>query len=574
MPSAAARAGAPSPPPSTAAPPPARSSSPRPGPAPRRAGVRAAAGPAAAAIRAPRRRLARRTSPKTPLPAVTSWTIERTRTGRSFTNSPAAAGWRRIAGDRVACATSERSRDRSGNVIDEGAASWPTEARCSARAAVPSRPAQRGREAPSSRTRRSCWPRCSPPDASALERAGTEVHAVGPRQPGRDGAALGPAQRASPLGPGAQLAGPPRGGRDPRAGATGAERLTELTGLPLDPYFAAPKMTWLRRSEGSRGVDHDDRRVAQPAPGRRLRDRRGDGVAHPAARPARPRHWSPEACAAFGLDAELQPQIVDCAAPVGETSAFGRAAPADRPGRGSAGGAARAVVLRSRGGEVHVRHRRLHPRQRRRAAAALGRSGLAACVAWRLRGASHLLPRRPGPQRRIGASTGSTRVGLIGDRRRARPAAPTRRSRRRCHAAPPPPSSTTTRLAGLGVAPFWAPDGARRLARPLARHRTAGPGARARSGDRGAGGAAWRRRSPRDTGVPLAAAARRRRADAFGEADADAGRPAAGPRRVLPVPRRDRAGSGRARAARSGRGRAPPRRPSGAGRRRPCTSRG
>jgi glycerol kinase len=26
-----------------------------------------------------------------------------------------------------------------------------------------------------------------------------------------------------------------------------ADRLTEITGLPLDPYFAAPKMTWLRR---------------------------------------------------------------------------------------------------------------------------------------------------------------------------------------------------------------------------------------------------------------------------------------------------------------------------------------
>src|SRR5271165_7374269 len=29
--------------------------------------------------------------------------------------------------------------------------------------------------------------------------------------------------------------------------AAQAERLTELTGLPLDPYFAAPKMTWLDR---------------------------------------------------------------------------------------------------------------------------------------------------------------------------------------------------------------------------------------------------------------------------------------------------------------------------------------
>ena len=33
-----------------------------------------------------------------------------------------------------------------------------------------------------------------------------------------------------------------------------AERLTQITGLPLDPYFAAPKMTWLRRRAGDGGV--------------------------------------------------------------------------------------------------------------------------------------------------------------------------------------------------------------------------------------------------------------------------------------------------------------------------------
>jgi glycerol kinase len=33
-----------------------------------------------------------------------------------------------------------------------------------------------------------------------------------------------------------------------------ADRLLELTGLPLDPYFAAPKMTWLRRRVGDGGV--------------------------------------------------------------------------------------------------------------------------------------------------------------------------------------------------------------------------------------------------------------------------------------------------------------------------------
>ncbi len=33
-----------------------------------------------------------------------------------------------------------------------------------------------------------------------------------------------------------------------------ADRLLQITGLPLDPYFAAPKMAWLRRREGGGGV--------------------------------------------------------------------------------------------------------------------------------------------------------------------------------------------------------------------------------------------------------------------------------------------------------------------------------
>src|SRR6202012_6149452 len=36
--------------------------------------------------------------------------------------------------------------------------------------------------------------------------------------------------------------------------ADDAEELTHLTGLPLDPYVAAPKMTWLRRHVSTAGV--------------------------------------------------------------------------------------------------------------------------------------------------------------------------------------------------------------------------------------------------------------------------------------------------------------------------------
>ena len=34
-------------------------------------------------------------------------------------------------------------------------------------------------------------------------------------------------------------------------GSRRADRLTEITGLPLDPYFAAPKMAWVRRPSRS-----------------------------------------------------------------------------------------------------------------------------------------------------------------------------------------------------------------------------------------------------------------------------------------------------------------------------------
>src|SRR5207253_405740 len=105
-----------------------------------------------------------------------------------------------------------------------------------------------------------------------------------------------------------------------------ADRLTELTGLPLDPYFAAPKMTWLRREAGEEGViTMVDAWLNWRLAGAFVTD------AATASR-ALLMHldtttWSDEACALFGIDPDSQPQIVDCAAPVGETSAFGGALP-------------------------------------------------------------------------------------------------------------------------------------------------------------------------------------------------------------------------------------------------------
>lgn len=159
---------------------------------------------------------------------------------------------------------------------------------------------------------------------SALGAAGVPVGAVGVANQGETvlhwdpatGRALGPAiswqdRRAVEVA---------------RELAPHAERLESLTGLPLDPYFAAPKMTWLRRRVGAGGVvttidawlNHQlcGRSVTDAATASRTLLLDLDAV-----------QWSEEACALFDLDPAEQPEVVDCAGAVGETTAFGGAIP-------------------------------------------------------------------------------------------------------------------------------------------------------------------------------------------------------------------------------------------------------
>jgi len=106
--------------------------------------------------------------------------------------------------------------------------------------------------------------------------------------------------------------------------------LTAITGLPLDPYFAAPKMTWLREN------------LAQPISGAGtvtttdtwLLARLGTGYVTDAATASRTllldldrAVWSQTACAAFGLDPAALPEVADCAGVVGETPVFGPSLP-------------------------------------------------------------------------------------------------------------------------------------------------------------------------------------------------------------------------------------------------------
>jgi glycerol kinase len=102
--------------------------------------------------------------------------------------------------------------------------------------------------------------------------------------------------------------------------------LTAITGLPLDPYFAAPKMTWLRENLTRDGVvtTTDSWLLA----------RLGAGYLTDATTASRTLlldldtvAWSPAACAAFGLDPAGLPTVAGCAGVTGETAAFGRPIP-------------------------------------------------------------------------------------------------------------------------------------------------------------------------------------------------------------------------------------------------------
>jgi glycerol kinase len=105
-----------------------------------------------------------------------------------------------------------------------------------------------------------------------------------------------------------------------------AAELTALTGLPLDPYFAAPKMTWLRENLTGDGV--------VTTTDTWLLSRLGAGYVTDAATASRTMlldldraAWSETACAAFGLDPAALPAVADCAGVVGETTEFGSSLP-------------------------------------------------------------------------------------------------------------------------------------------------------------------------------------------------------------------------------------------------------
>jgi glycerol kinase len=162
------------------------------------------------------------------------------------------------------------------------------------------------------------------------------------------------------------------------------ERLTEITGLPLDPYFAAPKMTWLRRETDDEGViTMIDAWLNERIAGAFVTD--AASASRTLLLDLESTTWSEEACAIFEIDPATQPEIVDCNVQVGETTAFGDRLPVTglavdqqaalfaescfAPGEAKCTYGTGAFILATAGTDA------LHSKSR-----------LAACVAWRLNG--------------------------------------------------------------------------------------------------------------------------------------------------------------------------------------------
>ncbi|MFF4836255.1 FGGY family carbohydrate kinase [Streptomyces sp. NPDC001315] len=165
-----------------------------------------------------------------------------------------------------------------------------------------------------------------------------------------------------------------------------ADELRDLTGLPLDPYFAAPKMAWIRRHLTSEGVvTTSDAWLVHRLTGAYVTDAATAGrtqlldLDHAT--------WSPRALDLYGLSGEHLPDVVDNATPVGTTTAFGPEIPltglvVDQQAallaqRVTAPGGAKCTYGT---GAFLLAHTGDTPRR--------GTSGLVSCVAWRLAGST------------------------------------------------------------------------------------------------------------------------------------------------------------------------------------------
>ena len=168
--------------------------------------------------------------------------------------------------------------------------------------------------------------------------------------------------------------------------AARADALTAITGLPLDPYFAAPKMAWLREHVTHAGVvTTTDAWLVQRLTGAFVTD--AATASRTGLLDLERTAWSATRVRLFGIDPSSLPAIVGCAEAVGTTAVFGPAVPVTglavdqqaalfaegclEPGDAKCTYGTGAFLLATTG-----------------QAARRSTAGLVACVAWRLAGAT------------------------------------------------------------------------------------------------------------------------------------------------------------------------------------------
>jgi glycerol kinase len=101
-----------------------------------------------------------------------------------------------------------------------------------------------------------------------------------------------------------------------------ADMLAARTGLVLDPYFSAPKMTWLRRNVTPEGlVTTTDAWLVHQLCGEFVTD--ASTASRSLLLDIDRVDWDARLLALFGLSDEPMPRIVSCDEPVGTTTAFG-----------------------------------------------------------------------------------------------------------------------------------------------------------------------------------------------------------------------------------------------------------
>ncbi len=99
-------------------------------------------------------------------------------------------------------------------------------------------------------------------------------------------------------------------------------RLFEISGLPLDPYFTAPKLAWLQSRCGAGDqVCGIDAWLNRQLTGRFVTD--AATASRSGILDLTSRTWSSEATAIYGLNLEALAEVVDCAGRLGSTDAFG-----------------------------------------------------------------------------------------------------------------------------------------------------------------------------------------------------------------------------------------------------------